>query len=157
MINIKQYSLGFMFDEDYSRVIVVEKLKPEFQKGLINGVGGKFEDLDSNAWGCMTREFFEETGALTHSFDWSYIGNFHGTVDDAFPEKAVAWEVFVFYSTKLDQYRKSIDFSHKPGVEQIFEVDADTFDGRARMPNLNWLVPIIKHRENKEFFFTCQY
>jgi 8-oxo-dGTP diphosphatase len=42
-----QYVLGFLFDPSQKDVVLIKKLKPEWQKGKLNGVGGKIEEGES--------------------------------------------------------------------------------------------------------------
>lgn len=53
-------------------VLLIEKQRPEWQKGRLNGVGGKIEpgEADSSA---MIREFAEETGLMTYGFQWKHV------------------------------------------------------------------------------------
>ncbi len=37
------YVTGFMYSIDRKRVVLIEKINPEWQKGHLNGVGGKIE------------------------------------------------------------------------------------------------------------------
>lgn len=62
------YVVGFAFFG--KQVLLIEKNRPEWQKGLLNGVGGKIEDgeIPSEA---MKREFEEETGAIL-SDSWQH-------------------------------------------------------------------------------------
>ena len=43
---------------------------PSWQKGLLNGVGGKVEATDLDAYAAMQREFKEETGKDTEPTSW---------------------------------------------------------------------------------------
>lgn len=61
--------VGFMFDEKLENVVLIRKLRPEWMKGLLNGVGGKIEEGESPI-DAMAREYQEETGVETFSFDW---------------------------------------------------------------------------------------
>ena len=56
-----KYVLGFLIDNDRENVVLIKKSKPDWQKGKLNGVGGKIKkhETPSNA---MVREFKEETG-----------------------------------------------------------------------------------------------
>ena len=56
------YVAGFCFSECGGRVALIRKLKPEWQRGLLNGIGGKMEPGES-LHSAMVREFEEETGA----------------------------------------------------------------------------------------------
>lgn len=68
MVNIdKRYVVGFYFT-DTKKVVLITKMKPEWQKGKMNGVGGHIEEgeLPIDA---MRREFREETG-VEEPIDW---------------------------------------------------------------------------------------
>ena len=54
------YVLGFLFNKDLSQVALIRKTKPEWQKGQLNGIGGKIEPGE-DPLGAMIREFREET------------------------------------------------------------------------------------------------
>ena len=60
-------AVGFYFTPDLERVALIEKLKPNWQKGLLNGIGGKLEPGESPAQ-AMKREFMEEAGLLINDF-----------------------------------------------------------------------------------------
>lgn len=59
-IGESNYVLGFLISMDRTKVILVKKSKPHWQKGKLNGIGGKVEDGESFE-DAMKREFFEET------------------------------------------------------------------------------------------------
>ena len=65
---MKKYVLGFAFDNEY-RVLMIRKNRPEWQKGKLNGVGGKVEENESFI-DAMVREFYEETDIMTKQEDW---------------------------------------------------------------------------------------
>lgn len=71
------YVLGFAFIPDRSKVLLIEKKRPAWQLGMLNGVGGKVEqgELISAA---MAREFQEETGILTEKEHWASFGKCEG-------------------------------------------------------------------------------
>lgn len=66
------YSCCFAFAGD--NVLLIRKAKPDWQKGLLNGIGGKLEDVDipdgvafapfQPMVNCAKREFLEETGLV---------------------------------------------------------------------------------------------
>jgi 8-oxo-dGTP diphosphatase len=72
-----EYVLGFAFNSDKDYVVLINKNKPNWQKGSLNGVGGKIEtgETEGNA---MVREFYEETGVKTKSFEWAFVGKMKG-------------------------------------------------------------------------------
>ena len=73
---MQYYTLGFAFD-DLGRVALIEKQKPDWQKGKWNGIGGKFERGESDAQ-CMYREFLEETGVAILPEKWTAFGTIRG-------------------------------------------------------------------------------
>jgi len=56
-----KYVVGFLFSPEMDKVVLIEKTHPDWQKGLLNGVGGKIE-MDEEPNICMIREFEEEAG-----------------------------------------------------------------------------------------------
>lgn len=81
------YVLGFAFTDD-GRVLLIEKKRPEWQAGRLNGVGGRVETTESSCQ-AMVREFQEETGVETGEGDWHFRGRMY----------ARDWSVFVFSMT----------------------------------------------------------
>lgn len=55
------YCLGFAFSPSKQEVLLLKKARPDWQKGLYNGVGGKVEEGE-HIYDAMVREFEEETG-----------------------------------------------------------------------------------------------
>lgn len=60
-----------MFTEDLQVVALIRKLKPSWQKGKLNGIGGKVEEGEHPSE-AMAREFLEETGHSTCPTQWSH-------------------------------------------------------------------------------------
>lgn len=67
---MKEYVLGFAFDEGKKAVVLILKDRPDWQKGKYNGIGGKVELSDESLLHAMIREFYEETGVVTETQDW---------------------------------------------------------------------------------------
>ena len=67
---MKRYVVGFLFSEDLKNVALIRKNRPEWQKGLLNGIGGHIEigETDQQA---MAREFAEEAGVSI--WDWEHV------------------------------------------------------------------------------------
>lgn len=84
---VTYYVVGFWFNNARDRVALIRKIKPEWQKGLLNGVGGKVEGNESFRQ-AMVREFQEETGVETIEGNWTlaieqrgenyFLAVFHG-------------------------------------------------------------------------------
>lgn len=70
------YVVGFAFD-DLGRVALIRKLRPSWQAGKLNGIGGHIEPKE---WPveAMAREFEEETGVCTAGLDWLGVGSMTG-------------------------------------------------------------------------------
>ncbi len=123
------YSVGFLFSNDLSKVALIRKIKPAWQKGKLNGVGGHVED-NENFRMCMQREFFEEAGILTVEDSWKLIAELNG------PD----WTMGVFAS-KFPEGRELPTFKHSP--EQVAWYFTHSISSRADViPNLHWLIPL---------------
>ena len=71
------YVLGFLFDKEVSNVVLIEKNRPDWQKGKLNGIGGRVEELETS-YDAMIREFREETGLdITDWKHFTTIGEEH--------------------------------------------------------------------------------
>jgi 8-oxo-dGTP diphosphatase len=69
---MKRFVVGFVFDSN-GWFAMIEKQRPDWQKGLWNGIGGKIEE-DETPVEAMTREFFEEAGQLIPKEQWNLAG-----------------------------------------------------------------------------------
>jgi 8-oxo-dGTP diphosphatase len=69
----KEYVLAIALNAQKSKILLVRKLTPEWQRGLLNGPGGKIEQGETPLH-AMIREFKEETGLLTGDEQWSSMG-----------------------------------------------------------------------------------
>lgn len=83
----KNYVLGFAFSRDGEEVVLIIKQKPDWQKGKLNGIGGKIEPEDESPLHAMIREFKEETGVDTTErigdalHGWNHFGTMIFTKD----------------------------------------------------------------------------
>jgi 8-oxo-dGTP diphosphatase len=131
----RQWVVGFMFDNDAERVVLIEKNRPEWQAGKLNGVGGKVEPGESISE-AMDREFEEETGVATTG--WHHFASLQweeGTVH--------FFRVFVTASL-LDACRTTTD---EPVAHyDMHSILAPWFD--YTVPNLRWLLPLAAHRHD---------
>lgn len=75
------YVVGFAFDPARRSVILIRKSRPERQRGLLNGVGGKVEPGEHPA-SAMRREFEEETGVATLADEWAEVAAMEGRPGD---------------------------------------------------------------------------
>lgn len=144
---MKDYTLGFMFSEDSSKVLLILKDRPEWQKGKLNGIGGKWEEGDGVDLGVtQSREFFEETGIKTLKKDWHLFCIIEGTEteDKTGTEKGSGYRIWCYrtFSEKLHTARTME--TENPIVIEVDFLKAGLIQ---TLPNVNWLVPMALHTE----------
>ena len=66
------YCLGFLTNPEATHVLLMEKRRPAWQAGRLNGIGGKLEG-DETGVEAMERECLEETGLAVS--DWTAMGS----------------------------------------------------------------------------------
>lgn len=127
------YCVGFMFNEKETDVLLIEKQKPDWQRGKFNGIGGKVEVGETSSQ-AMKREFIEETGVDTDK--WKYIISIYGE----------GWKVDVF-TCKTDDVFEA-ETIEKERVCLIPLTDLDNYN---LISNLYWLIPMCldKNDDNK--------
>jgi 8-oxo-dGTP diphosphatase len=76
--NFMKYVLGFALTKNKNKVLMIQKNRPSFQKGLFNGIGGKIEEFDANSLNALIREFQEETSLITKQNDWFFLDEING-------------------------------------------------------------------------------
>lgn len=127
-----QYVLGFRFAPGDHDILLIRKLRPEWQHGLWNGIGGKVEQgEDPND--AMVREFREETGILTCWEDWVPCLRMQGT---GATTGAEPWVCDVFRSTGHLVYQQTTD--EEPHVWPL-----PLPSHIPTIPNLRWIIPLI--------------
>lgn len=65
---MEHFTLGFVFNSEQNRVLLIEKLHPDWMKDRWNGIGGHIESGETPL-GAMIRESTEECG---HSYLWEH-------------------------------------------------------------------------------------
>lgn len=118
------YCLGFAFYQN--KVLLIGKLRPEWQRGKLNGVGGKIEITDKAYKHAMIREFREETGRTTFESDWKFVGTLmygYGNLEVFKISFEVEWLPFDEHDEKCAWY------------------DIDRLPDNV-IPNLRWLIPL---------------
>jgi 8-oxo-dGTP diphosphatase len=133
-VPMNSYVLGFCFERRTDQVVLIRKVKPEWQRDKLNGVGGKIEG-DETPTEAMVREWREETG-----------------------EDRDHWEQFLslnFPGASVYCFRAFCDLSMANTVtdEKIIRVNADSLQvgkhyfGYKLMNNLPWLVAFALSNE----------
>jgi 8-oxo-dGTP pyrophosphatase MutT (NUDIX family) len=125
----KRYVLGFLFENDLSSVVLIQKEKPAWQAKCRNGVGGEIKPDESEVE-AMMREFNEEAGVLIDRDKWHLFCEMGGK----------GWIVYCFTCRDSSAVLRVRTMTE----EKIFITNSKTFDGQPTIPNLDWLVPLAK-------------
>jgi 8-oxo-dGTP diphosphatase len=124
--------VGFCFTLDRQLVILILKNKPEWQRGKLNGVGGKIKlDTNESPGEAMVREWHEETGTTISEECWRLFCELrHG---DNY--------VFFFETRSVEMFPIP---SQPEGREQAnwFKVENILSSARPAINNLKWLLPL---------------
>ena len=123
---MKYYVAGFMYSEDKKSVVLIEKINPEWQRGLLNGVGGKIEKNETPEM-AMSREFEEETGVGTLPEDWEVFSMIH---------RPLHYKVYFLYTVSSSAMHVRTVEEEKVGIYEVDQLPSNT------MYNLKWLIPM---------------
>lgn len=135
----KQYVCGFCFDDILDYVVLIEKQKPEWQKGRVNGVGGKVEPFEP-VYHAMEREFREETGVLVPVGKWTRFCILH------VPGEPGAVINFFYAVTNYITVHTAQTMTDEPVLVRKSTAFYDNY-----LPNLQWLIPMAKsHHGGKD-------
>lgn len=124
------YVCGFYFDHTLQQVVLIWKNKPAWQRGKLNGVGGKIEEGELPIT-AMRREFHEETGIL------------HDEWVDLITLTGEDWCVYFFYSIgKPNEF----EYVESKEAEEVAKIDIDRLDEYPHISNLRWLIPMAMYK-----------
>lgn len=127
------YVAGFLFDAKGERVALIEKARPEWQKGKLNGIGGHIEKGETPSQ-AMRREFREETGVDVR--DWLHFGTLQGESD----VNRVVHFFLCFEDAALYTIMEGRQFTD----ERVSVFWVDDLKSLNVIPNLRWLIPMAK-------------
>ena len=118
---MQEYVLGFTFNELKTQVALIRKLRPLWQYGKVNGIGGKIEpgEMPLEA---MIREFKEEAGVELE--DWKEYCRIEGRDFKIYCYRTI---------THLDALQTMED-------EQVEVWRTDKLHEADLLPNVPWLV-----------------
>jgi 8-oxo-dGTP diphosphatase len=134
MDNRTQYVVGFLFKItkdffflDHYEVALLEKNRPEWQKGKFNGIGGHIENGETPLQ-AMKREFNEEAGVLLDS-----------------------WEQYctIYYTDAIIHFFRCFDGDGEINTktdEKVFWQPLEEL-GNNVIPNLHWLIPLALYTD----------
>lgn len=136
---MQKYSLGFIFNSNLQKVLLMHKLRPQWQNGLINGLGGKCEP-EEKIEDCIVREIKEESGVHIERNKWINAGDIYG------PD----WIATIFTTI----YRGNTSDMKTMEEEKIEWFDIDALPGNT-IANVPWLISLcldmIKNKRIKRF------
>lgn len=121
-----EYTLAFIFNKDLSQVLLIHKLTPKWQKGLINGLGGKYE-AGEDYYQCITREVAEESSIRITQGDWRKVGVL----------TSAEWNITVLTS----MYQGSTSDAISLEKEQVEWFPVRSLPSNC-ISNLYWLIPL---------------
>lgn len=134
---MREWVVGFLFDMDAQTVVLIRKNRPEWQRGRLNGVGGKVEPGEFPVF-AMVREFHEETGVRVTAAAWHRFA-------------CLRWEEGVVHFFRAFVGTIVLDACRSMTDEPVgqYDVAALAAVGPERLtPNLRWLVPLAAHRHD---------
>lgn len=123
------YVAAFAFSEDYTRVALMRKVRPDWQAGQLNGIGGKVEgrELPIEA---MVREWGEETNSQPSELDFTLAVILVGR----------DWRVFFFRAVfDIDDLKAAEDEPIEIHPANRLPTDV--------LWNLWWLVPLCRDHQ----------
>ena len=100
---MKEYVVTFLFTMDYKSIWLIEKQKPAWQKGCLNGIGGKIERGEAPQQAAI-REIKEEAGVNINIDFIHRVGHMVGVNNDG-----NKFKVFVFTGKTHDKL-KTVEF-----------------------------------------------
>lgn len=142
----KRFVVGFAFDANEHRVVLIKKDHPKWLEGKFNGLGGKVEPGESSHQ-AMRREFLEEAGVDTGDV-WTHFASIVDQRD---------WAIDFFYTHLSDnQFAMLVSktseqvrgfYIEEPNFPVLAELILPTIE-QGLLPNLSWLIPMalsMKH------------
>ena len=132
------YSCGLVFNQDNSKLAMIKKNRPWWQRGKYNGVGGKLEIIETYNE-CMIRETKEEIGIDTNEKEWAFLGRLK--INDS--------DIMFFAIFGIDFYTlKQItdEEIHIFKVKDIFNIKSDVYN--LIMPNIRTAIGLALDKKN---------
>jgi len=135
---VKEYSVGLIFSYSKDKLLLIRKSHPEWQKGLLNGIGGKIEPNET-ALEAVIREVSEEAYLITSADGWKLVLVLH------FPLATIHFYAFLLSDSyfQLPLYTR-IDSPTDESIEVV-----DLFDFQLRndvVHNIRFIIPLAIDR-----------
>lgn len=134
-MSVKTYVLGFAFNHDKTKILLIKKNRPQVQAGYFNGIGGKIEIYDLTPLHSMVREFVEETGIQTTIDQWHE----YATLESSHFHVTVFWSIL----DNISSYQSITDeIVYEVSLNSLFE---NQFQGC--LSNLGWLITMALEKD----------
>lgn len=132
-----KFVLGFMFSIDRQNILLMHKNRPDYQKGLLNGIGGRMLEKETPI-DAMIREFKEETSVQTYVHEWDQY---------AIMNKPGVFKVYCFraFNNKLWEAKTITDEAIK-----IFHMVVESEYMNNTVSGLTYLIPLALSSDNFE-------
>jgi len=130
----KQYVCGFLFQHlgNGARVMLIEKKRPAWMAGKLNGIGGAIKP-DESPVQAMIREFKQETGV---TFDnWIYFCQMR-YIDKATIHFFYGIAPVLFNACKTQTDETLVNTSVDSDILEVFRQQMNI------VPDLRWLIPM---------------
>ncbi|HKZ40549.1 MAG TPA: NUDIX domain-containing protein [Candidatus Hodarchaeales archaeon] len=128
-----KYVCGFLFDMAFKHVALINKVRPDWQKGKLNGIGGKVEPRESLD-AAMAREFEEEAGRHFSASTWKMFAEIEGS----------DWVVYFFFNVS-----DAVFLLESKTDEKVEVIEVDTLNNNDRViQNLKWLIPMTMDKHH---------
>lgn len=135
--HINKFVVGFCFDSKKNYVLLIKKKRPDWQKGLFNGIGGKIE-FDESPQEAMNRESLEEADL---SVDWFYRGIMKGTNND---KTKFECSIFSAYDDAVNHFKQMED-------EKLYLISVHQLSQIKTIENLYFLIPMLEGNPGMSF------
>ena len=122
---MKKYTIGIAFYNDFEKVLLIKKIKPEWQKNRWNFPGGSCEVGEYPLW-CVVKEFKEECNFHSETEEWTYVG---------FMENQYEWKVSIYALKEIGKRIKEIKSLTKEKVK-LFNILGLPEE---KLSNVRWL------------------
>jgi 8-oxo-dGTP pyrophosphatase MutT (NUDIX family) len=144
---MKTYVLGFVFDRNYNNVLLVEKARPEWQAGKLNGLGGRVEVGESPS-AVMVRKLREETNQMLPIIMPAPFGRLRGFDRPGVAREVVPveldFEVWLFHGHHPDRFPPDLHGLSIRG-ERLRVLYFPDLHMKAVLPDVLYLVPLARN------------
>lgn len=134
-----KYVLGFIVCRETQEILLIRKLKPEWQKDKLNGIGGKVEDKETPEY-AMYREAKEETGLEISKERWinfAVMNCERGSKDGV----SDTWSVEVFIAIVDRKLFYQYDSPEAEKIQRMHLYELNTVNSLyGFLGNITWLV-----------------